>query len=242
MCYALPLSLLSLIPARFADWIAHGLLDSVVDSFTPFLEEIEKEVLLVENLVFSDDHCVTPTCTDAFNSESDLTEINEIEKDNEKHISFVFNEKQSLPLETTSPIASRILFPLPNVTLLIQSLRHLYASTIISISSALHVHVAPSASTTGATLRRMARARKVVTSLTRLLATKSEVVTQIRKRLLTTSDSGLGNGAEKSDDVEVAIYMGDVHGTHVISTMDTSASPSHLRRSYLDAAVFSCAL
>ncbi|OBZ79405.1 Magnesium transporter ALR1 [Grifola frondosa] len=36
-----------------SDWIAHGIMDSIVDSFFPFLEGIEKEVTEIENLVFS---------------------------------------------------------------------------------------------------------------------------------------------------------------------------------------------
>ncbi|EGO26313.1 hypothetical protein SERLADRAFT_347594 [Serpula lacrymans var. lacrymans S7.9] len=36
-----------------SDWIAHGILDSIVDSFFPFLDEIDKEVTTVEQLVFS---------------------------------------------------------------------------------------------------------------------------------------------------------------------------------------------
>jgi magnesium transporter len=67
-------------------------------------------------------------------------------------------------------------------------------------------------SPTTATLRRIARTRRLVTSLTRLLATKSEVMTQIRKRLLTSNSSGLRNNSSKEEDVDVAIYMGDVQG------------------------------
>lgn len=60
-------------------------------------------------------------------------------------------------------------------------------------------------------LRRMARARKLVTSLNRLLGSKSEVITQIRKRLLKTGAPGSGSNS-KTEELEVAIYMGDVQG------------------------------
>ncbi|KAG1881613.1 hypothetical protein C8R48DRAFT_587346 [Suillus tomentosus] len=47
-----------------SDWIAHGILDSVVDSFFPFLKEIEQQVLAVEALVFSSND-VSHTSTQA---------------------------------------------------------------------------------------------------------------------------------------------------------------------------------
>jgi magnesium transporter len=86
-----------------------------------------------------------------------------------------------------------------------------------SIVASLHrsQHSRTKSLSTVTTLRRLARTRRLVTSLTRLLATKSEVVVQIRKRLL-TSNSG-GNGLRKREDVDVAIYLGDVQGMfHVL--------------------------
>jgi len=85
---------------------------------------------------------------------------------------------------------------------------------------------------TALTLRRMARTRRLVTSLTRLLATKSEVVAQIRKRLLTSGHPGLGNGAGKDDDIEVAIHMGDVQDhiltlQHSLTHYERMLSQSH---------------
>ena len=65
----------------------------------------------------------------------------------------------------------------------------------------------PSPSATQLTLRRMARTRKLVTMLGRLLGTKSDVVTQIRKRLTRSAHAG-----HTSEELEVAIYMGDVQG------------------------------
>jgi len=57
-------------------------------------------------------------------------------------------------------------------------------------------------------LRRVARTRRLVTTLTRVLSTKSEVVGRLRKRLLTPGEHGI----VVQDDIEVAIYMGDVQG------------------------------
>lgn len=55
-------------------------------------------------------------------------------------------------------------------------------------------------------LRGMARTRQLATSVARVLATKPEVVAGIRKRLLAS------DGLDVNDDVEVAMYFGDVQG------------------------------
>jgi Mg2+ and Co2+ transporter CorA len=83
----------------------------------------------------------------------------------------------------------------------------------------------------------MARARRLVTSLARLLATKSEVVSQIRKRFLisgpqTTSPQG-------NEDVEIAIYMGDVQGK---TGFDRLRWQLNSFRSYFDPAAISSSL
>ena len=52
----------------------------------------------------------------------------------------------------------------------------------------------------------MSRTRRLATSVARLLATKPEVIAGIRKRLLSS------DGPDVNDDVEVAIYFGDIQG------------------------------
>lgn len=63
------------------------------------------------------------------------------------------------------------------------------------------------------TLRRMGSTRKLVTSLVRLLTTKPDVLAAFRKRLMRVaalkSQSMTG---QSSDELEVAIYSGDVQG------------------------------
>jgi len=73
---------------------------------------------------------------------------------------------------------------------------------------------------TQVTLRRMARTRKLVTVLGRLLGTKSDVVTQIRKRLTRTAHAG-----HSSEELEVAIYMGDIQGQSFHDTFCLSTNP-----------------
>lgn len=198
------------------DWIAHGILDSIVDSFFPFLEEVEKEVMGVENVVFSDyekgqvARPQTQVTTSRVSPETEIHVTNEKNDPAEKFCPSV-DEKYQPPINR-SVVKTRFFLPRPTIPLFIRRLRR----TVLSLSVSLSVEFYKMAEDpTALTLRRMARTRRLVTSLTRLLATKSEVVAQIQKRLLTSSHSGLGNGAGKDDDVEVAIYMGDVQGIHV---------------------------
>ncbi|KIK28576.1 hypothetical protein PISMIDRAFT_38407, partial [Pisolithus microcarpus 441] len=71
------------------------------------------------------------------------------------------------------------------------------------------------------TLRRIARTRRLVTSLTRLLASKSEVVSRISKRYLN------GTAVVQSDDVEIAMYMGDVQD-HILALQQALSHHQHV--------------
>ncbi|KAI0032743.1 hypothetical protein K488DRAFT_49194 [Vararia minispora EC-137] len=76
---------------------------------------------------------------------------------------------------------------------------------------------ASSVNPTMTNLRRMARTRRLVTTLGRVLATKGEVVGRLKKRLLTGEHGVIGQ-----DDVEVAIYLGDVQD-HILSLQQSLA-------------------
>jgi magnesium transporter len=205
-----------------SDWIAHGLLDSVVDSFFPFLEEVEKEVVEVDELVFSVDHVGSQTRqpqSDTITTKIPLhtdTHGTEMKVDPFKKFDASVDEKSQSPSGTMDAARTRFSLPRPTIPLIFRRLKRAIFSISISTSVPNSVEVnRTAANATASTLRRMARTRRLVTSLTRLLATKSEVVAQIRKRLLTTGQSGLGNGAGRDDDIEVAIYMGDVQGMSI---------------------------
>lgn len=183
------------------DWIAHGILDSIVDSFFPYLEEIEKEVVAIEDLVFA------PKPIYEFVGSSSATNVGKGEKP--KHTlpvaeTFSLNEKSP---SVGGSIRPRFAAPRWTFPLIFRRIRRTFTKRWRRIATPSE---APPSATT-LTLRQMARARRLVTSLSRLLASKSEVVTQIRKRLLKTGTSGLGNGT-KVEELEVAIYMGDVQG------------------------------
>lgn len=182
----------------------------MVDSFFPFLEEMEKEVLGVEDIVFSVDRRMA----EPFEPHQPMHNVPEKPMAAEDPTA---SEKRSVDMDeksvTRGSVKTRFSFPRPTFTLVLRRLKRAIQSLSISISVTVTTTIYKAPSNPRATdLRRMARTRRLVTSLTRLLATKSEVVAQIRKRLLTAGRSGLGNGAGKDDDIEVAIYMGDVQG------------------------------
>lgn len=171
-------------PNFVTDWIAHGILDSIVDSLSLFLQEIDKEVTSIEELVFAGDS--RDLISDVKPSvEQDLGFSNE--KQPSLHIAEYFDPPASVNVTTTTLLSlSRI-------------------SKLLSVRRGPYTGKSKRLGVPNTSLHRMARIRRLVTSLGRLLATKSEVIAQLRKRLLT-------GGISKADDTEVAIYMGDIQG------------------------------
>jgi len=194
-----------------SDWIAHGILDSIVDSFFPLLEEIGREVVAIEDLAAGR----TPV-PGTLQREAPSAPAQSIEK--APPIDFVEIEKHSTAEKhstITSPDHVKPRFSLPRLTFPL-ALRRLKRFVNKWLSFRVREEL-PQRSATHTSLRRMARTRRLVTSLTRLLATKSEVVAQIRKRLLTSSSATLPNGTKNSDDdLDVALHMGDVQD-HILS-------------------------
>ncbi|KAG1899273.1 uncharacterized protein F5891DRAFT_954398 [Suillus fuscotomentosus] len=196
-----------------SDWIAHGILDSVVDSFFPFLKEIEQQVLAVEALVFSSNDV---SHTSSTNTLVDLIHIpadDQCDSDIEKLPDIPSKEMGETPPRYFPRFTQPLFFRRLKCSL--QNLRNTFATT----------HKVRTQATTTNTLLRMARARRLVTSLTRLLATKSEVISQIRKRFLiggrqTTSPQG-------NDDLEIAMYMGDVQD-HILTLQQSLHHYEHM--------------
>ncbi|SJL05262.1 uncharacterized protein ARMOST_08628 [Armillaria ostoyae] len=189
-------------------WIAHGLLDSFVDSFFPFLEEIEKEVVAIEELVFSlhpgarhDFHQSLTEQVDIPSPPSSVT-VHGVDEEKEQ-----FSEK---PLQQS--LQTRFSLPRPPLPIVFRRIKRLFRRRRKQTSSS---EISNSTSPTTSTLRRMAKARRLVTSLTRLLASKADVVLQIRKRLLSGHD-------KKVEDVEIAIYMGDIQD-HILTLQHSLA-------------------
>ncbi|KAG2154797.1 hypothetical protein DEU56DRAFT_725484 [Suillus clintonianus] len=204
-----------------SDWIAHGILDSVVDSFFPFLKEIEQQVLAVEALVFSSNDASRTS-----SSTNTLVDNNHIPMDDlcDSHTgklpdTLLKEMGETAPSWNRSHSLSHFRFTQPlffrHWKCKFQRLWNAFATT----------REARTRATTTNTLLRMARARRLVTSLTRLLATKSEVISQTRKRFLTggrQTASPQGN-----EDLEIAIYMGDVQD-HILTLQQSLHHYEHM--------------
>ena len=195
-------------------WIAHGMLDSIVDGFFPFVQAMEAEIVAVENIVFSDGVVQAPTKLPALEVKATSLTVPKT-RDSEKPflLSTTSDEKQSSRKDVASIKPSKTHFSLPRPTLPLTYHRfkqtlHRTWSGLISSKSTTYAQLANNP--TSLTLKRMTRVRRLVTSVGRVLVTKSEVVTQLQKRLLTADEHGHLN--TRGDDVEVAIYMADVQG------------------------------
>lgn len=208
-----------------------------MDSFFPFLEEIDREVVDIEDLVFSFNNAGTDVAKVQPQKALDVApdkvhvQLDKKPHDDEKVDPVSDKNNTDLP-EISDHVRTRFFLPRPTVPIFFRHLKRTVGDAAAALSTARTRTKSP---VTTMALLRMARTRRLVTSLTRLLATKSEVVTQIRKRLLTTSatTSGLGNGNGKGDDAEVAIYMGDIQGVcRSKSHVNVPADVKNLLRPY----------
>jgi magnesium transporter len=184
-----------------ADWIAHGIIDSIVDSFFPVLKEIEREVEEVEGVVagLDSDWAV------------DLSPRNSIEAmDSTPQMELVINPNPStLASEKQEVFDEKLAFhshlAASGMTRHIDAWLSKWKGMIRNTARMCWLlvrrplrHRPKPPSTRLTVLLKMTTTRRLVTTLTRLLYSKSEVIAQIRKRL-----GGQG---------EVAIYLGDVQG------------------------------
>ena len=188
-------------------------MDSIVDSFFPLLEQVEKEMMKLENVMFSED---VPTSqpavakggsqvTDESDTAVSQSHSNSFEKD-VKNLSPDMDEKV-----TTSVLHTQFSLPKRHVMSMRSLKIFLGRLTLLVPRFNFKVKQAPKGEqATHDTVRRVARVRRLVTSLSRILATKSEVVAQVKKRLLMVGESGLSHG--NGSDHDVYIYLGDVQG------------------------------
>jgi magnesium transporter len=191
---------------QFTDWIAHGILDSVVDSFIPFLYEIEKEAGKVEDEVFANDigkrklfnQCVIPD--EAGDSQEHYLTRKKVEGTD---ISSV-DEKSSFVMEPSS-VKTRFCLSSETISIYLRRVKRMIhlPSKVPTPNGKKKARVS---SSSALTIHRMARTRRLVTTLTRLLATKSDLIAQIRKRLMSKGEWTLGS------DPELYIHMGDIIG------------------------------
>ncbi|KAF8263717.1 hypothetical protein EI94DRAFT_1595934 [Lactarius quietus] len=185
-------------------WIAHGILDSIVDSFFPFVEEIGKEVMVIESVVYNEDSpasiVTVPSISLARARASRLLTSEEkalppTSLADEKHL--FFSDVASIRTTKTKFSLSPDRW---NCGLMLQRA----FSRCIGLFKPSRCRVKLSFNHASSDLRRMARTRRLVTSMVRMLATKPEVLVGVRTRLMT------------GDDAEVGMYFGDVQD-HILS-------------------------
>jgi magnesium transporter len=213
-------------------WIAHGILDSIVNSFFPFVEEIEKEVTAIESVVYNED---SPGSTVAVPSVSLARARASLLLTSEKKTlpsNPLTDEKHLFFRDVASSIrTTKTQFSLPRLTFGLTLRRAFFRFTDLFKPSRSKNRA--SLSRASFDLRRMARMRRLVTAVARVLATKPEVLAGIRKRLMTV---------DRGDDAEVGIYLGDVQD-HILTLqqllahyerMLSQSYPSYLRNLHVD--------
>lgn len=202
-----------------SDWIAHGIMDSIVDSYFPYLHDIENEVLSIESVLVSTGTAI------GYDAPAELSGTTIVSPGIEKSGQPDFDEKHHTSLaikhEETYQSTIRTHFSIPKRR---RSIKRQFNNMLHTLSTFLKNRLtseqSPHTHNIVNTVRRMARTRRLVTSLTRFLAAKSEVVAQVKKRLLNTGEAGIGNGTH--DDQDVFMYMGDVQD-HILSLQQSLA-------------------
>lgn len=200
-------------PQTTPAWIAHGILDSVVDSFFPLVEEIEEHVTAIETIVHNEDNpasTISPVPPSNKRASRTLPAALQALPAGEKDLpatAFV-DEKHAFSGDVASVRTAKTQFSLPRFTfgLMLRRWRRAVSRFVNSCMRNKHRMVGPSFTSASIDLHRMARTRRLATSVARVLATKPEVIAGIRKRLTASDDPDAG------DNVEVAIYFGDVQG------------------------------
>ncbi|KAF9651936.1 hypothetical protein BDM02DRAFT_3110074 [Thelephora ganbajun] len=194
-------------------WIAHGILDSVVDSFFPFVAQIDKEVEQMEKLLYSDsddpkDAAKASSTEPKPSSDPASDSVNEKGDDTPPS---PHDEKPPLsPSEPQQHVKTAMfqVTPLP-ISLYIRRARRFLKSIFSKTPTGTDVgepRRSQQANAATRTVYKMVKTRRLVTSLTRLLSTKADVIGQIRKRLLTRGEWSLDS------DPELYIHLGDILG------------------------------
>ena len=184
-----------------ADWIAHDILDSIVDSFFPFLESIEMEAVAIDEAIFSGSlPAESPKSPRVVSIITERTRINndfQWEKYADKDEKFQYSPRL------------RFVVPHLTVSLMFHRIKRFISNAWKSCTWT--VEPPPTPIPSQLTLRRIGSTRKLVTSLVRLLGTKSDVLTAFRKRLMRTTVLKHKSTPGRSSD-ELTIYSGDVQG------------------------------
>ncbi|KAK8864684.1 hypothetical protein IAR55_001936 [Kwoniella newhampshirensis] len=193
-------------PDHGADWIAHGLLDSIVDAFFPLIRYVDGEVDDIDSLTI--DPSTDPKKTTAF-----LEKININVPDSPPSIDFemnekAFSEKPGLTTLWRTPkekgkrpsLVKRLRANFPNAKLYMPRPLVYVRLFFLPTSSAVrrkHEQAPEAVFDRSTMLKRITDMRRLVTGLTRLLGAKGAVINRLRKRAM-----------EEAGTVEA--YIGDV--------------------------------
>lgn len=215
-----------------SDFLCHGLIDSIVDSFYPVFHNIEREVESLEELIIS----IGDRTDKELQRERGMGDVTDLLRvvQGGAAIEQAAAELHKVPSSPTiatgtdnekgtrgsrKMLAFTIAESKAVAKPLVARLREAVAQADRRVGWLLPFRrrrVRPKQ--TMVTLLRMTNTRRLVTQLGRLLAAKSEVVAQLQKRFMHVSGTGHeldwgGSGAHG----EIAVYMGDVQGAHALA-------------------------
>jgi magnesium transporter len=183
-----------------------------VDSFFPFVAQINKEVDEIERSLYSDfdnPDAVKVGATEPKPSSDSTLDI--VDEKNDDSSITTYDEKPSLSPVISQQHVKTTMFrasPLP-ISLYIRRARRFLKSKLFKTSTEAGVGepwISQQANPATRTVYRMAKIRRLVTSLTRLLSTKADLIGQIRKRLVARGEWSLDS------DPELYIHLGDIIG------------------------------
>lgn len=192
----------------YIDWIAHGIIDSIVDAFFPVLGVIEREVEHLDSSILqpSSDEAPKSDTGPQFTTEKTLTNIIEVDENDKERMSE--NDVGRPHHFTPSSHLRFLILPKGSIFSLTQMHDFLKRRLVPNRrTQANHNDVVNILSSTSRTLVRMAAMRRNVTSLGRLLGTKGEVVAQMKKRHPSTLET-----PADFNEGEFAVHMGDIQG------------------------------
>lgn len=202
----------SVVPVEHnADWIVHGLYDSIVDAFTPYVQFLQTEVEYVEYL--SNDLSMSP-----FASENTQDERKKARK---RGIPTVFAKKRNKDTNN-NVFQENILRNLPQVNAeyveyLAQRAKKIRSYSTHDVMQQSHF------------ILRLTRVREVVMGLNRLLTPKLDVVRAVRKRLL--EQHGLFG-----EDRIISMYFDDIFdhvSSMLVQLQDRDSGLSNTHSSFL---------
>ncbi|WWC69892.1 uncharacterized protein I206_103835 [Kwoniella pini CBS 10737] len=202
-------------PDHNSDWIAHGIIDSIVDAFFPLIRYVDGEVDDIDSLTI--DPTTDPKKTTAVLESEPIplldgnTSWNEFDLNEKREPSGRSNEKPSLlphmwkqPLATKSKhnirhtIRSKLRLPKMHMTVPLPLVY--FRLFFLPTSSAVrrkHENVSEAVFDRSTMLKRITDMRRLVTGLTRLLGAKGAVIGRLRKRA-------------REDGTTMEAYIGDV--------------------------------